>query len=58
MHDLCDYCGEPIPGVPVIEVGDGLTHRKWCSDQCRDFSAEEARLREALTAEPVTAREA
>ena len=38
---VCCSCGEPITGTPVYAHDDPL-HREWCSEECRDASAEES----------------
>lgn len=36
---VCSFCDMPVMGTPVEDDDDPL-HRKWCSGECRDASAE------------------
>ena len=36
---VCSFCDMPILGTPVEDDHDPL-HRKWCTGECRDASAE------------------
>lgn len=37
---LCYFCGEPVTGEPVTQPEDPAPKRTWCTEDCREDSAE------------------